>query len=452
MNYRHLLALLLILCTAGGHFSQAPTQLGLGRKYTSVERLSLSHLRAVHEDRMRFEQNRRPVQLKTGYVDYKAILHAHAEDATHTGGTRAEMLQAAERAGVRIIMLTDHVRPERDFIDDSWRGMHNSVLFIPGAESQGFLLYPMSSLHGKRYDKNEELIKAVTKDGGNIFLSHVEERFDWDTANLDGLEIYNHHTDIKDENEFMLWLQAALSDLPKLRQLEEGLTLYPQEVFAAQQDYLAPIIEKWDKDAAKHRLTGVAANDCHHNQIFTVTAVDDKTIEIGLITSRPTTMRVTSDQKPGVAEMVKGFKPGQLIAKLDFDPYDRSFRYVATHILLAGKLSEPEVREALRRGHAYVAHDWLCDSTGFAFIAESGRKSLAIMGDEVEKTPGLKIQAETPLACTMRLFQNGAIVKTVEGRTLEFEPKEPGVYRLEAWLSVDGEMRPWIYSNPIYVK
>src|SRR5690349_5785228 len=215
MKVRHLLALLLIFCTAGSHFSQSLTKLGPGRKYTSVERLNLSHLRAVHEDRMRFEKNRRPVQLKTGYVDFKAILHAHAEDATHTGGTRTEMLQAAERAGIHIIMLTDHVRPERDFIDDSWRGMHNSVLFIPGAESQGFLLYPMSSLHGKHYDKNEELINAVKNDGGNIFLSHVEERFDWDTADLDGLEIYNHHTDIKDENEFMLWLQAALSDMSK---------------------------------------------------------------------------------------------------------------------------------------------------------------------------------------------------------------------------------------------
>jgi hypothetical protein len=30
--------------------------------------------------------------------------------------------------------------------------------------------------------------------------------------------------------------------------------------------------------------------------------------------------------------------------------------------------------------------------------------------------------------------------------------KEPGAYRLEAWLTLDGEQRPWIYSNPIYVK
>src|SRR6185295_18685519 len=32
------------------------------------------------------------------------------------------------------------------------------------------------------------------------------------------------------------------------------------------------------------------------------------------------------------------------------------------------------------------------------------------------------------------------------------EAKETGAYRLEAWLKVDGEERPWIYSNPVYVR
>jgi hypothetical protein len=28
----------------------------------------------------------------------------------------------------------------------------------------------------------------------------------------------------------------------------------------------------------------------------------------------------------------------------------------------------------------------------------------------------------------------------------------PGAYRLEAWLELDGEFRPWIFANPIYVR
>jgi hypothetical protein len=29
---------------------------------------------------------------------------------------------------------------------------------------------------------------------------------------------------------------------------------------------------------------------------------------------------------------------------------------------------------------------------------------------------------------------------------------EVGAYRLEAWLKLDGELRPWIFANPIYVR
>jgi len=77
--------------------------------------------------------------------DYRCILHAHAEDSTHTGGTLLEMLGDAKQAGVSAILLTDHYRPPRDFIDGRWRGMRNGVLFIPGSEVRGFLVYPMLS-------------------------------------------------------------------------------------------------------------------------------------------------------------------------------------------------------------------------------------------------------------------------------------------------------------------
>lgn len=452
MKLRAIVASSILLSLAAGSFSQSQINLGPGRKHTSIERMRLDHLRSVHDSSIHYQRSRKPVRLKTGLNDYRAILHAHAEDSPHTGGTRMEMLEAAKAAGVRIIMLSDHRRPERDFIDDSWRGIHEGVLFIPGAEADGFLLYPLSSMRGKTSHSKEELISMVREGGGNIFLSHVEEKLDWKTDNLDGLEIYNHHSDVKDETAFNLWLRSAFTDLTRLRHIEQALALYPQEVLAAQQDYLVPIIKKWDSDSTKHRLTGVAANDCHHNQVFTVTALNEKTIEIELITSRPVKTRVTIEQAASVAEMLKGRKPGEVIARLDFDPYERSFRYVSTHIL-ASNLTESEVRQALRRGRAYVAHDWLCDPAGFAFIAQArSGKTVSIMGDEVSLRPGLKIMAETPTACSLKLLRNGEEVKRVEGRSIDLEVKETGVYRVEAWLEAGGEMRPWIYSNPIYVR
>jgi hypothetical protein len=136
---------------------------------------------------------------------------------------------------------------------------------------------------------------------------------------------------------------------------------------------------------------------------------------------------------------------------LDFDPYERSLRYVSTH-LLASSLDETVVRETLRAGHVYVAHDWLADPTGFAFVVQRHGKRLAVMGDEIEAQPGLTLRTATTLPAQLKLFRNGTLLKSVQGDRLDFAPREAGVYRVEAWLTLDGEERPWIYSNPIYVR
>jgi hypothetical protein len=438
----------------GRGLAKTAPQLGPGRRYTTVERLKLERLSSVHADRLRLAAERHPVSLRMGYTDYRAVLHAHAEDSEHTGGTRAELLAAAKSTDVNIVMLSDHVREGRDFISDNWRGLREGVLFIPGAESEGFLAYPVASIKDEKWKSRDEFIRIVKRGGGNIFLSHVEEKLDWATGSLDGLEIYNHHTDVKDEAEFYTWLRSAFADPDRLGLLQRALSEYPQEVFGAQQDYLAAIIAKWDRDTLDHRLTGIAANDCHHNQVFTVTAVDQNTIEVGYIGSRPTTARVTASQAPGVSALTAGRRPGELIARLDFDPYERSLRYVTTHIL-AKRLDEQAVRDALRQGHAYVAHDWLCDPSGFAFVvmdANSAGRAAGIMGDEVKFASALRIRAELPVAGILKLFCNGSVVRTLVGDHLELRPAGPGVYRLEVWLKIDSEERPWIYSNPVYIR
>ncbi len=438
-------------------FSSAQTgmstaKLKPGRKYTTLERLKPEHLRAVHEDRLRYQRERKTVALQTGYQDLRAILHAHAEDSAHTGGTRPELLAAAKQTGVMIVMLTDHVRPPRDFINDSWRGLRDGVLFIPGAESEGFLVYPQRSIINahitKSFKSRDEYVRLVKPDGGLIFLSHVEEKGDWATGELDGLEIYNHHTDFADEGEFVTWLRGSFTNPDRLKEIERMLAEFPMEVFGSSQDYLEQIIAKWDRDLLQHRLTGVSANDCHHNQVFTIKAADSTAIEINITGDPP--RRVTAEQSPRVAEMVKGRSPGEVIARLDFDPYERSLSYVTTHILLR-ELSEAAVRQALRQSHAYVAHDWLCDPTGFAFIAENNGKRVGVIGDEAPFAVGLRLRLAAPATGVIKLFRNGQTIQEVKSDKLDLVVIDPGVYRAEVWLELDGEMRPWIYSNAIRI-
>jgi hypothetical protein len=408
------------------------------------------HLQAAHADAMRLQQQRHALPPLPGLHDYRAVLHAHAEDSAHTGGTRPEMLADARKAGVQVILLTDHYRPPRDFIRQSWHGLHEGVLFIPGSEARGFLVYPVSSIMDRMEAPLPEFVASVTASNGLIFLSHIEERPDHPMEGLTGMEIYNRHVDAKNDTAGLVILALSLLDPTKLAELQENLRLYPDEMFAAQVSYLNDYINKWDAETQTRRLTGVAANDCHHNMVMVVKMVDENTVRFGTIVDKDEDLRkATAGSCPGIRELTKGHQPGDILVQADFDPYYRSFRNVTTHIL-APELTESAIRAALQQGHAFVCHDWMCDGTGFSFSLSAPGQ--ALMGDEVKFGDGQKLRARFPVACRIRLLRNGKVVAEMEGDQLDCVVAGTGVYRVEGWLKLDGEDRPWLYSNPIYIR
>jgi acetyl esterase/lipase len=355
---------------------------------SSVERLDTARLEAIHAQRVEWKKIRAAAPPSPGvYQDFRAILHIHAEDADHTKGTRAEVLKGAKEAEVRVVMFTDHRGPK----PETWSGFREGVLFIPGSEDDHLLRYPASAA-------GPEL----------RFLSHVEERPDMSSVGFQGMEIYNRHTDATVHKEFTEYFQSAMKDSKEWKRLVEKEKQYPDEVFAAGTDALPLFLARWDKELATHPFTGIAANDAHQNQIFNGTT---------------------------------------------FDPYAVAFRHVSTHIL-ARELSEADIRESLVAGRAYVSHDWLCDPTGFSFIAENNL-GLFEMGDQIPLS-GLGVgntsmHASLPIPAKVKLIRDGAVVAEDNTAKFAYTPKEAGTYRLEAWLTIDGEDRPWIFSNPIYV-
>jgi acetyl esterase/lipase len=355
---------------------------------SSVERLDTAHLEAVHAQRVEWMKKRAVAAPSPGvYQDFRAVLHVHAEDADHTKGTRAEVLKGAKEAEVSVVMFTDHRGPK----PETWSGLRDGVLFIPGSEDDHLLRYPAS------------------KAGPELrFLSHIEERPDMASTGFQGMEIYNRHTDATVHKEFTEYFRAAMKDPKEWKQLVAKEKQYPDEVFAAGTDALPEFVARWDKELATHPFTGVAANDAHQNQIFNGTT---------------------------------------------FDPYAVAFRHVSTHIL-ARDLNEKDIRESLAAGRVYVSHDWLCDPTGFAFIAENNL-GLFEMGDQIPLSGigvgNTSIHASLPIPAKWKLLRDGAVVAEGEDAKFAYTPKEPGAYRMEAWLTVDGEDRPWIFSNPIYV-
>ena len=281
-------------------------------------------------------------------------------------------------------------------------------------------------------------------------------------AGLDGMEIYNRHADAKNDTAGLLAIMQKLTDRAALDELKASLADFPDELFAAQVQYPALYLAKWDAETKSRRLTGVAANDCHHNNILIVKMVDEQTVKVGTNVDRDDRMRsISARLRPGIRELTKGHRPGDVLARIDLDPYSRSFKNVSTHII-APELTEAALRDALRAGHAYVSHDWMCDPSGFRFelvtlSIPDGRprtytRRLGQLGDEFPLGPRQRFVAQFPVRCRIRLLEGGNVVAQKSGDRLEIDVERPGVYRVEGWLKCGGEERGWVYSNPIYIR
>src|SRR5260370_19481319 len=136
-----------------------------GRKHTTIERLDAARLEAVHQARLKFAKERKAPPQPGVYNDYRAVLHVHAEDAAHTKGTRPEVLAGAQAAGVQVVLFTDHRGPK----PDTWSGLRDGVLFIPGSEDDHLLRYP--------------------KPGAELrFLSHLQETPDATTPGFQAMD------------------------------------------------------------------------------------------------------------------------------------------------------------------------------------------------------------------------------------------------------------------------
>ena len=132
----------------------------------------------------------------------------------------------------------------------------------------------------------------------------------------------------------------------------------------------------------------------------------------------------------------------------------RALRHVGTHLLMT-ELTQKAVWDAIERGRAFVAFDWIADATGFDFCATSGDTANSgarhEMGSTVPRGPQMQLLAVAPLPVQWRLIRNGEVESESSGRKLTHQIDQSGVYRTEAWLEVAGERTLWILSNPIYV-
>jgi hypothetical protein len=417
-------------------------------------RLQLSKLEATGKDIAAFRKALAPVAPDDAYRDLRAVIHSHSLLSHDSRGTLEQMVAGAKASHTDVVMLTDHPSQTHDVLTEGFSGMHDGVLFFPGAETRNTLIYVPVSINPDAPATRQALIDLVNSKGGTIFLSHLEDLKDPSDFNLTGLtgtEIYNTHYGLIAAPGLAQVVGAQTKEqTARLLMLIQGFKLYPTEAFAALSFRQDLYLRAFDQLSQRYRLTAIAAPDSHSNTGIVLKAAEGgKVVLEDILGEQLKVMDAKQVPFPGLVR--PDAKPGDVLFKLQLDPYDISMGHVGTYVL-AQQLAKDDFLSGLRAGHCYVGFDWIASAKGFRFAAVEGGKAVAIMGDEVKSTPGLKLVAKLPGEAAVRLFRNGEQSGEMMGREVSWPVSQPGVYRVEAYVTIGGELRPWIFSNPIYVR
>ena len=404
-----------------------------------------------------------PVALKTGWNEYRGVMHSHSELSHDSEATIPEIKAALKIAKCQFICMSDHYADGKADYSLGKKGMDDGILFVRGYEMNDGLM-PWGLPDDTVFTKDQssaEVAKKVRELGGVTSVSHAEAPRPWDIPELDAMEIFNIHTALIFEG-----LNKYSRDEVAKEFLMNIWSYGDQTLRSMYDEWVVMMLkEKWDQQSLHRKITAIAANDIHQN-VGLVGRYTDKDTLLLLDTGHLSPKKDLNKQK--VAEIKLNavtrallrmcfgpLEPGRQLFRFDADPYQRSARFVNTH-LLAKELTEPAIIDAIRQGRAFVAFNMIGDAQGFAYVAQAGDKQVT-MGESIAFTPGLTLRAEAPLHCRFTLVRNGETVATQEGKTFEFAVKEPGKYRVEAALPAVWPLSSylawdsWIIANPIEV-
>jgi hypothetical protein len=326
--------------------------------------------------------------------DLTCVVHLHSTHSDGTG-TVAQIARAAKRAGIDVVLLTDHdsLAGEERWYDD--------VLVLVGEEvtprnRDHYLAFGIDRVVSPRLS-GPEICEEVRAQGGFGFAAHPWSRgndrfkrggYPWgDFDCLDGVELWSF---LNDTGERL----SSVRDIARM-------IWAPQSIIGGPPEHN---LREWDRMCQARRVVAIGGLDAH---------------QFGI--------------------RIAGHVPLRLMG------YTRTFKQLHTHVLVERELThELEhdralVYEALREGRCYIANDQVADARGFAFPH---------MGEELPFEPGIELHAHTPRPADIRLLRDGTTVAQTASSELRHSIELPGVYRVEVQLAG----KPWIYSNPVYLR
>ncbi len=346
-------------------------------------------------------------------------LHMHTRYSDGSG-THKDIAAAALKAGVDVVIVTDHNVLVSGF-EGYYKGKNKKILMLIGEEvhdqardpqKNHLLAFGAGRELATFADEPQRLIDSVRESGGLAFLAHPDDPeapafkevdiswVDWSVRNYTGIELWN-----------------ALSELKTIvpTKLHGAFyALFP--AFVAHQP-IPNTLAKWDELLSQgQQVVAIGGSDAH-------------ALHMNL---------------------------GPIYREIF--PYEFHFRTVNTHVLLAQPLSgdvnmdKKMIYEAMGQGHCFIGYDLPSPTNGFRFTAQ-GREVSVSMGDEIPAKGGVTLQAKAPSNAEILLLKDGQIIQTWKNQiNCTYITTEPGVYRIEAYRRYLGKRRGWIYSNPIYVR
>ena len=352
--------------------------------------------------------------------DLACAVHLHSDYSDGTA-TIPELMEAAHKAERDVVLLTDH--DTLGAKDDGHEGWHGSVLLGVGVEvtprAGHFLAFGIDKKIEHKGMPESEIPVAVIKAGGFGFVAHpwskgarILERYgrfvkrglvhgwkDLEGKGIAGIELWSVTTDASED-----W-RGPVDAVRYLVDPEAQLDGPRREDIAA-----------WDRICAERRFVAIGGLDSHQHGV-----------------------RVR----------------GRLWSPMKNSRY---FAMLSTYVSLTeapqggdhGQADLELVYDALREGRCYLSVDVIAPGRGFRFWGESETVS-ALMGEE-HPAGTWTLRASLPESAMVRLLQNGEQITEVAGNFLEHQVTEPGAYRIEAHRHWRGRERPWIYSNPIYLR
>jgi hypothetical protein len=349
----------------------------------------------------------------------KGAYHIHSERSDGTG-TIDEIAQAARRAGLQFVIITDHGDGTRAPDPPAYRA---GVLCIDAVE--------VSTTHGhlaalatpqapyRLAGHARDVIEDVHRLGGFAFAAHpgspkaALQWGDWE-APFDGLEWLNADSEWRDE--FWGSLGRVLLTYP----------VRPAETLATLLDRPDAVISQWDRVLRTRHVVGIAGADAHAR------------------------LGVRSASEP---------YEDRVLARLP--SYEASFRAFSNHVILNAAFTGDAVRDAaelldaIRWGRMFTSIDALGTLGGFELKA-TGHGRSARPGEYIDSPAGVVFEAKiaAPAGTTLVLLRDGTPMYDVVGDKLTtIVGADAAVYRIEAHLpaSLGAPSIPWLMTNPIYV-